>query len=196
MFLVNVAYCLLLLLLPPSLTQQRCLEELDVLDQMSRLSLDPFQHNRRLSETNLLDFKGQCTTDHRAESHSVAQSPPPHLAAAIALPKDYNPPDNPFQNDALPLWVKKKAVAAEGQRPKVNSCSNSSSPDYHNYGGQQQAYRYRNLNETPRSPELANHRMLQGRSSSPPPLSPEIIQVKTIKSLCFLSSSLCSLQHH
>ena len=152
---------------------------------MSRLSLDPFQHNRRLSETNLLDLKGSpCTmSDHRTESHSVAQSPPPHLAAAIALPKDYNPPDNPFQNDALPLWEKKKADVARAEpKPQVNSYSNSSSPDNNHYGGAQQGYRYRNLNETPRSPELANHRMLHGSSSSPPP-SPEIIQVKAIKSL-------------
>ena len=54
---------------------QRCThdcisEGFEVLDQVSRLSNDPFQHNRRLSETNVLDlksFKGHC----RSESHSI-----------------------------------------------------------------------------------------------------------------------------
>ena len=164
--------------------QQRCLEELDVLDQMSRLSIDPFQHNRRLSETNLLDLKCQANNDTcptRSESHSVAQSPPPHLEKIILLPKDYKEPDNPFQNDALPLWEKNKKMSpkANEKATPFNSHSNISSPDNNNYGGQQQAYRYRSLNETPTSPELANHRMYQGASSSPPP-SPEIIQVKAL----------------
>ena len=165
--------------------QQRCLEELDVLDQMSRLSIDPFQHNRRLSETNLLDLKCQAHNDTcptRSESHSVAQSPPPHLEKISLLSKDYKEPDNPFQNDALPLWENKKRSPKPAEKKTgtpFNSHSNISSPDNNNYGGQQQAYRYRSLNETPTSPELANHRMYQGASSSPPP-SPEIIQVKAL----------------
>ena len=158
---------------------------------MSRLSIDPFQHNRRLSETNLLDLKCQANNDTcptRSESHSVAQSPPPHLEKITLLPKDYKEPDNPFQNDALPLWEKNKKMSpkANEKATPFNSHSNISSPDNNNYGGQQQAYRYRSLNETPTSPELAKHRMYQGSASSPPP-SPEIIQVKgRNKGLLFL----------
>ena len=178
--------------------QQRCLEELDVLDQMSRLSIDPFQHNRRLSETNLLDLKGSPTCPTRSESHSVAQSPPPHLEITL-LPKDYKEPDNPFQNDALPLWEKKRSAVSSKSKEKLNSHSNSSSPENNNYGGgQQHAYMYRTLNETPRSPELVNHRMHPG-PSPPSPSSPEIIQVRRekayTKSLCYflLAFSIASL---
>ena len=61
--------------------------------------------------------------------------------------------------------------------------SNMSSPDNNNYGGQVQAYKYQSLNETPTSPELANHRALgrlnKTKTPATPPGTPEIIQVLT-----------------
>ena len=58
---------------------------------------------------------------------------------------------------------------------KERENSNASSPDNNNYSGQHQAYKYQSLNETPSSPELANHR---GRKTPvSPPVTPEIIQV-------------------
>ena len=97
-----------------------------MLDKVSRLSVDPFQHNRRLSETTLLDLSsphggngngrnggrslhtlGRRGTDDgsqsRSESHSVAQSPPmPHPQSLLNNSIDST--DNPFQNDQLPVW--------------------------------------------------------------------------------------------
>ena len=219
---------------------QRCThdcisEGFEVLDQVSRLSNDPFQHNRRLSETNVLDlksFKGHC----RSESHSIDQS---HLENSTTgwTVKDCTTStdwmvnhctstdpsrllhhtnntvdisysdDNPFQNDKLPLWQGQKSAAAStstsgsgrgrtsGSAPTVvqkkkmrtpskaepSMNSNMSSPDNNNYGGQVQAYKYQSLNETPTSPELANHRAMgrlnKTKTPATPPGTPEIIQV-------------------
>ena len=136
--------------------------ELQVLDAVLRSSADPF--NRRLSETNLVDLRisnNTCSLDHIA-----------HLSTTES--EILQNEDNPFQNDKLPLWEGQGAIpAAPGIKVAKNTNSNLSSPDNNNYGGQQVAYKYRSLNETPSSPELANHRM----KNHSPPCSPEIIQV-------------------
>ena len=181
--------------------EQRCLDEVEVLDKVSRLSVDPFQHNRRLSETTLLDLspsKGGCSallgsrgngSQSRSESHSVAQSPPfESTNHSLDL-------DNPFQNDQLPVWQDQAAACASrtsstvASTAKISSSvatksktfmtptSEASSPD-NNYGGQGRAYCYQNLNETPASPDLVNHRQRDGFLSPPPtPTSAEVIQV-------------------
>ena len=193
---------------------QRCLEELEVLDKVSRLSVDPFQHNRRLSETTLLDLSsphggngnggrnggrglhnlGRRGTDDgsqsRSESHSVAQSPPmPHPQSLLNNSIDST--DNPFQNDQLPVWQGGAhggaTSSARPPKPKAfvarvtttpNTLSTSSSPD-NNYGGQGRAYCYQNLNETPTSPDLVNHRQkfLMQTPPSSPGSAAEVIQV-------------------
>ena len=202
---------------------QRCLEELEVLDKVSRLSVDPFQHNRRLSETTLLDLSsphggngnggrnggrglhnlGRRGTDDgsqsRSESHSVAQSPPmPHPQSLLNNSIDST--DNPFQNDQLPVWQGGghhaphvggahggASSSARPPKPKAfvaratttpNTLSTSSSPD-NNYGGQGRAYCYQNLNETPTSPDLVNHRQkfLMQTPPSSPGSAAEVIQV-------------------
>ena len=65
------------------------------------------------------------------------------------------------------------------EQQAISLNSNTSSPDNNNYGGQQHAYKYQTLNETPSSPELANHRGRLRKTKTPgtPPVSPEIIQV-------------------
>ena len=64
------------------------------------------------------------------------------------------------------------------------SPSETSSPD-NNYGGQGRAYCYQNLNETPLSPDLVNHRqrLQQDCGGLSPPSSPvaQVIQVSTYK---------------
>ena len=174
---------------------------------MSRLSIDPFQQNRRLSETTLLDLHSPTRKGHhegghhrgghrghhggnggscqsRSESHSVAQSPPfENISTASSLDSD-----NPFQNDQLPVWQNRQA-SSSSVRPKARghggsstmtptSPSETSSPD-NNYGGQGRAYCYQNLNETPLSPDLVNHRQRQHVSGLSPPSSPvaQVIQV-------------------
>ena len=181
---------------------QRCLDELEVLDQVSRLTADAFESNRRLSETNLLDLKphkGHC----RASSPHIFVEHDIDDAGADTINQVSN--DNPFQNDKLPLWQgctsasagaggsqksrSTAAAAAVGGRSSSSEVkkrtaelySNASSPENNNYGGPQQAYRYKSLNETPTSPELANHRDHMTRTSpAAAPASPEIIQVKNV----------------
>ena len=173
---------------------------------MSRLSIDPFQQNRRLSETTLLDLHSPtnrrggghhgheglhgggggngASCQSRSESHSVAQSPPfENISTASSLDSD-----NPFQNDQLPVWQNRHASSSV--RPKARgghggsstmtptSPSETSSPD-NNYGGQGRAYCYQNLNETPLSPDLVNHRQRLHGSGMSPPSSPvaQVIQV-------------------
>ena len=120
--------------------QRSGLDELEVLDKVSRLSIDPFQQNRRLSETTLLDLQhsptnrkglhheghhlgghpgghgngGSCQS--RSESHSVAQSPPfENISTASSLDSD-----NPFQNDQLPVWQNQhQASSSSSVRPKA-----------------------------------------------------------------------------
>lgn len=191
---------------------QRCLDELEVFDQVSRLSADPFQHNRRLSETNYIDLKtlkgGQsretCSVDqsqlvqHLSTLDDICSSSD-GLSLNLLQHSDNIRCDNPFQNDQLPLWQasqKKGTNSAAGgrsgpSRVKSNhSSSNLSSPDNNNYSGQQQAYSYKSLNETPTSPELANHRGLSASPPGTPQHSPEIIQVKDdIPKSCDISSS-------
>ena len=162
------------------------------------MSVDPFQHNRRLSETTLLDLspsKGGCSallgsrgngSQSRSESHSVAQSPPfESTNHSLDL-------DNPFQNDQLPVWQDQAAAASRTSSTAASTAkiassvktktfmtptSEASSPD-NNYGGQGRAYCYQNLNETPASPDLVNHRQRDGFLSPPPtPTSAEVIQV-------------------
>lgn len=150
--------------------------ELEVLDQVSRLSADPFQQNRRLSETNYMDLKNtsRITSSHIIETHSIDLDHHCTTSNSISITSSNLDDNNPFQNDQLPLWQQ------QPQKPKSNSHRDSppnvSSPENNNYGNQHQAYKYKSLNETPTSPELANHR---GLSSPPhtPTRSPEIIQV-------------------
>jgi hypothetical protein len=164
-----------------------------VFDKVSHLSVDLFQPNRRLSETHLnrpSTISRDSFAGSRSETHSIAQSPPHHhkhhhhrsSLESSNLSLDL---DNPFQNDQLPLW--------QGQNKQrdatmpTNYHSTGSSPDNNNYGyGQDKAYSYQSLNETPPSPELATHRMMQQTTSTtsnaadqvqPPEGTPEIIQV-------------------
>ena len=186
---------------------------------MSRLSIDPFQQNRRLSETTLLDLHSPtnrrggghhgheglhgggggngASCQSRSESHSVAQSPPFENNSTASSLLDL---DNPFQNDQLPIWQnQQQQTSSSVLRPtKVRrgghgdggsstmtptSPSETSSPD-NNYGGQGRAYCYQNLNETPLSPDLVNHRQrLQQDCGGLSPSSPvaQVIQVSTYK---------------
>lgn len=170
---------------------QRCLDEFDVLVQVSRLSADPFQHNRRLSETLFLDLNsqalptasssssggnGQELKGCRSETHSIDQAPnfDDHYASSNSTQGHDH--DNPFQNDQLPLWQKNKNSSVS-QATVTSRYSNASSPENNNYDGQQMAYGYKSLNETPTSPELANHRAgLMAGSAESPPGTPEVIQ--------------------
>ena len=150
-----------------------------MLDHVSRLTADAFESNRRLSETNLLDLKPH-------KGHCRASSP--HLFveqnSEATAEADTNL-ENPFQNDKLPLWQQDR------KSERSEAYSNASSPDNNNYGGQQLAYRYKSLNETPTSPDLANHRDLMTNAkhdhTTSTPTSPEIIQVCTGQSYQIVS---------
>ena len=201
-----------------NLHQRSGLDELEVLDKVSRLSIDPFQQNRRLSETTLLDLHSPtnrrggghhgheglhgggggngASCQSRSESHSVAQSPPFENNSTASSLLDL---DNPFQNDQLPVWQNQQTSSTVLRPTKVRrgghgdggsstmtptSPSETSSPD-NNYGGQGRAYCYQNLNETPLSPDLVNHRqrLQQDCGGLSPPSSPvaQVIQVSTYK---------------
>ena len=86
---------------------------------------------------------------------------------------------------AAPTVVQKKKMKIPSSRAEPSMNSNVSSPDNNNYGGQVQAYKYQSLNETPTSPELANHRAMgrlnKTKTPATPPGTPEIIQVLIFK---------------
>ena len=115
-----------------SLHIQRCHQnsQLEVLDQVSRLSSDPFQHNRRLSETTVIELKSFKGHTSRSESHSIDQShllehrgsnPDHHqseqctLAASASdyqccnslIQNSYSDYDNPFQVNIRGIYFEK-----------------------------------------------------------------------------------------